>query len=388
MKDHPAYNRHTVYLFFFDQGTDAAVAGYMPLNGQFGYITGFTAARQAEYYRTIAHEIAHVSDLLSPARNAAGGYKSQSRVLGSTFNLRHTFSPENRHMLSEGTTNNLLDYNGGTALYKYQWDLIHDPEKIWFAWLEEEGEGEMITPNPLYAEKGIVLIHAECTKNCDWSSLDYPEVTISKGFKYSTLINAYQIAQSISEFNTVLNMFNDKKNTLRIIESNMAGHAKRSSINIYLRDNVKQSEYELNSNTPQKHIDVFNKWLITSPQNYSLVIEVNIYPKQLDDEFNNDKDKEGCLALTIGHEIFIHYSNIEALILWRSGNYKEAINKAISFTGPNGGDYDHRDYIQKKTDKPGINQMYSYLNSLKLKISESVYNKVKTEHDQQYLILK
>jgi len=142
MKDHPAYNRHTVYLFFFDQGTDAAVAGYMPLNGQFGYITGYTAARQAEYYRTIAHEIAHVSDLLSPARNAAGGYKSQSRVLGSTFNLRHTFSRENRYVLSEGTTDNLLDYNGGTALYKYQWDLIHDPEKIWFAWLEEEGEGE------------------------------------------------------------------------------------------------------------------------------------------------------------------------------------------------------------------------------------------------------
>jgi len=120
MKDHPAYNRQTVYLFFFDQGTDAAVAGYMPLNGQFGYITGYTAARQAEYYRTIAHEVAH-----------------------GTFNLRHTFSPENRYVLSEGTTDNLLDYNGGTALYKYQWDLIHDPEKIWFAWLEEEGEGEI-----------------------------------------------------------------------------------------------------------------------------------------------------------------------------------------------------------------------------------------------------
>jgi len=121
MKDHPAYNRHTVYLFFFDQGMDAAVAGYMPLNGQFGYITGFTAAKQAEYYRTIAHEVAH-----------------------GVFNLRHTFSTENRYVLSEGTTNNLLDYNGGTALYKYQWDLIHDPQKIWFAWMEEEGEGRMM----------------------------------------------------------------------------------------------------------------------------------------------------------------------------------------------------------------------------------------------------
>jgi len=124
LRRHPSFV--TYFLDHLNADTESIIysslAGYMPLNGQFGYITGYTAARQAEYYRTIAHEVAH-----------------------GTFNLRHTFSKENRYMLSEGTTNNLLDYNGGIALYKYQWDLIHDPEKIWFAWMQEEEEAEDIT---------------------------------------------------------------------------------------------------------------------------------------------------------------------------------------------------------------------------------------------------
>ncbi|MEJ5266162.1 MAG: hypothetical protein WHT29_12685, partial [Bacteroidales bacterium] len=25
-------------------------------------------------------------------------------------------------------------------LYKYQWDLIHNPQRVWFAWLKDEEE--------------------------------------------------------------------------------------------------------------------------------------------------------------------------------------------------------------------------------------------------------
>jgi 5-hydroxyisourate hydrolase-like protein (transthyretin family) len=122
MKDHPAYNRHAVYLFFFDQGTDEKEAGYMPLGRQFGYIIGYKAAGETAFYRTIAHELGH-----------------------GIFNLRHTFSNKNFVSLSEGTTDNLMDYTSGTALYKYQWDEIHDPQKIWFSWLQEEEEGQAKT---------------------------------------------------------------------------------------------------------------------------------------------------------------------------------------------------------------------------------------------------
>ena len=38
-----------------------------------------------------------------------------------------------------------MDYSGqeATALYKYQWDLIHNPKWLWFVWLEEEDEGKI-----------------------------------------------------------------------------------------------------------------------------------------------------------------------------------------------------------------------------------------------------
>ncbi|MEL6971742.1 MAG: hypothetical protein AAFO02_16365, partial [Bacteroidota bacterium] len=53
--------------------------------------------------RTIAHELAH------------GAYV-----------LKHTFE-EYASELPQGTTNNLMDYASGTRLYKWQWDLIHNP---------------------------------------------------------------------------------------------------------------------------------------------------------------------------------------------------------------------------------------------------------------------
>ena len=42
-----------------------------------------------------------------------------------------------------------MDYSGqeATALYKYQWDLIHNPQRVWFAWLEDEEEGKYIDEN-------------------------------------------------------------------------------------------------------------------------------------------------------------------------------------------------------------------------------------------------
>ncbi|MFO8000376.1 MAG: hypothetical protein R6U46_03970, partial [Marinilabilia sp.] len=60
------------------------------------------------------------------------------------FNLRHTFSEEATHLIEEGRSDNLMDYGRppGTKLWKYQWDLIHDPEGVLFAWTEEKEEGE------------------------------------------------------------------------------------------------------------------------------------------------------------------------------------------------------------------------------------------------------
>ncbi len=94
-----------------DKGGD--VAGYMPLQRQVGFIY------DSPNLFIIAHELGH-----------------------GAFNLRHTFSPES-FIAAERTTQNLMDYNGGTELWKHQWEFIRDPQNIWFAWAQEESEGEM-----------------------------------------------------------------------------------------------------------------------------------------------------------------------------------------------------------------------------------------------------
>ncbi|WP_158522853.1 fibronectin type III domain-containing protein [Geofilum rhodophaeum] len=105
--------RGDLYLFFVEGATfkDRSLAGYMPLNRQVGFIYDNPSPI------IVAHELGH-----------------------GAFNLRHTFSPE-EFIQDESKTQNLMDYNGGTDLWKYQWDLIHNPESILFAWAQDEEEG-------------------------------------------------------------------------------------------------------------------------------------------------------------------------------------------------------------------------------------------------------
>ncbi|MEM4326156.1 MAG: hypothetical protein QXU40_02550 [Candidatus Pacearchaeota archaeon] len=80
------------------------------------------------YDRIISHELGH-----------------------GVYRLRHVFSEENRYREEQGKTNNLMDYvpasraRDAVELKKYQWDYIHDPEIILFAWLEKEEEGAMLS---------------------------------------------------------------------------------------------------------------------------------------------------------------------------------------------------------------------------------------------------
>ncbi len=109
----------SVYLFVFRQAGEGseALLGDMPLESRFGYIFNYTPGRQA--WLTIAHELGH-----------------------GIFQLHHPFS--DKYGLRPGTTDNLMDYSPeGLILKKYQWDLIHDPESVLFAWLEDEEEGAM-----------------------------------------------------------------------------------------------------------------------------------------------------------------------------------------------------------------------------------------------------
>ncbi|MFT3738450.1 MAG: hypothetical protein QM786_06805 [Breznakibacter sp.] len=107
-----------LYLFFIDNVAGrAGVAGFMPLQRQCGFIYG------SPDLNIVAHELGH-----------------------GAFNLYHTFSPEN-YIAKEQTTDNLMDYKGGMELWKYQWEQVQDPQRVWLSWTQEESEGEALLNN-------------------------------------------------------------------------------------------------------------------------------------------------------------------------------------------------------------------------------------------------
>ncbi|SHK98267.1 hypothetical protein SAMN04488028_1164 [Reichenbachiella agariperforans] len=137
------YDKDAYYLFLIPgsdsdrAGLSADRAGFMPFKRQFGYIWTDKASNQST---TIAHELGH-----------------------GAFRLRHTFSTEN-FVAGERTTDNLMDYNGGTQLYKHQWDFVHDPESM-NGWAQDDAESELdlcfwtkslLTYNSLFGEDHVL----------------------------------------------------------------------------------------------------------------------------------------------------------------------------------------------------------------------------------------
>jgi hypothetical protein len=147
VKDHDSYNEDTWYLFILPASDNASLAGYMPLTGHFGFIFTQPNNNEQKITRTIAHELSH-----------------------GAFNLWHTFSSNNMFIASQGATHNLMDYTNNPAdkdLIKYQWDYIHDPESIWFAWSEDESESEMVSIPDLLLE----------IRNANLTNNNYYEIT-------------------------------------------------------------------------------------------------------------------------------------------------------------------------------------------------------------------
>ncbi|MCD9017600.1 fibronectin type III domain-containing protein [Parachryseolinea silvisoli] len=106
----------TYYLFLVSNPhTNPDAVGYMPRAKQAGFL--FVDNLNADnVVAAIGHELGH-----------------------GAFNLKHTFSEFGG--LTKGTTDNLMDYNHGTALYKYQWDYVHEPQRV-FGLFEDDEESE------------------------------------------------------------------------------------------------------------------------------------------------------------------------------------------------------------------------------------------------------
>ncbi|MEO6904612.1 MAG: hypothetical protein ABI315_15885 [Bacteroidia bacterium] len=129
---------NTYYLFLGCTNNNSWL-GYMPRARNIGFIFDNNP-------HTIAHELGH-----------------------GAFNLKHIFSSDELGEGNRGQTDNLMDYapvNGSTtkpqdALYKYQWDLIHNPSFVgWFEGDDEEGAmaTSMVAIDSMFLYNGTKLI--------------------------------------------------------------------------------------------------------------------------------------------------------------------------------------------------------------------------------------
>ena len=97
-----------VYLFVLNgakglEGQNKDLLGEMPRKSRFGYIFTANSYNTTSLVRTIAHEVGH-----------------------GIFTLQHTFDAEyGKGTLKE--TENLLDYNEGTDLVAFQWNVMANP---------------------------------------------------------------------------------------------------------------------------------------------------------------------------------------------------------------------------------------------------------------------
>jgi hypothetical protein len=117
------------YLFLVNQaaGGDRDKQGFMPRGMQFGYINteAFSSSPRGAI---IAHELGH-----------------------GVFRLYHTFNANYGDVAvgTQGSTDNLMDYKGGTELAKWQWDMIYDPA-ILNGLFDGDKEGEIKLANDEY----------------------------------------------------------------------------------------------------------------------------------------------------------------------------------------------------------------------------------------------
>lgn len=108
----------TYYLFLVSNPEDPSVLGVMPRSKNYGFIFADKHSTLPSIARTMAHELGH-----------------------GAFNLHHTFMEPN-FTITQGTTDNLMDYPAGPKLYKYQWDKIRYPDIV-VGVFESDEEGQL-----------------------------------------------------------------------------------------------------------------------------------------------------------------------------------------------------------------------------------------------------
>ncbi|UZO82093.1 fibronectin type III domain-containing protein [Aquimarina sp. ERC-38] len=122
-KANGSYSKNTYYIFVFnDIKPSRPIAGFMPLQRQFGFVFTDNVNTNNEegkgnLAKTLAHEIGH-----------------------GVFALQHPFTELNTE---ESATSWLMDYGKGVVLNHLDWAQIHNPDLKFYVFQDEE-DGELI----------------------------------------------------------------------------------------------------------------------------------------------------------------------------------------------------------------------------------------------------
>ncbi len=150
VKSQSYHDEDALYLIVVPSMEEAGRLGYMPRKRRFGFLTAAGNADPFTFARTAAHELAH-----------------------GAFHLQHIY--DRFDPLEPGNTDNLMDSGLGTALYKYQWDNVHDPESN-FTLFDEEEEGESALCAGPYPDKEITVEGERHTTTSTQHTVDPPGI--------------------------------------------------------------------------------------------------------------------------------------------------------------------------------------------------------------------
>ncbi|MBK6264769.1 fibronectin type III domain-containing protein [Marivirga sp. S37H4] len=123
-KNEKGFTDNTYYIFLVKEPENTNRVAYMPRKKQAGFVFTDKHNTEEEIVTTIAHELGH-----------------------GAFRLEHTFV---NGTVAPNSTDNLMDYNGGKFLHKYQWDLIHNPVSMITLFDADEDGAYDMSDNTLY----------------------------------------------------------------------------------------------------------------------------------------------------------------------------------------------------------------------------------------------
>lgn len=259
------------------------------------------------------------------------------------------------------------------------------------------GKSLFIDKDKLMQKNGVITTHIVHTNviKADYETVGSSIQTCLPKFISSELETAYNIVSQLDIVKNIFNLFdNSNKNILVFKEHDITINDNVASTEFFLRTNsenekgekVNYCTYDTNINTK------FKEYFMKNASKFSCGIVINIFPRQL--SYVKDVNlKIARLALTIGHELFIHNSFHKAVINWNNKNYQTAWN--LSLSNDDGGMQEHKNYMVSKNQNK-LNEMVRFENELKsfVKSRNNIYgisitdvNDAISVHDNTYISL-